>query len=133
MVIEERAIAAALDGRDDWQEAALPAIQFHVGLRARHHLLRWRVLFALGCHRRGDKRWRKHIAFTLHELARDDYGALLLNREPVLAERFWALCVCEGIALEQAMPALARLGHSTALLAHLDIALGKAPRRSRCD
>jgi len=118
----ERAIAAVLSGRRNWLDSLLvkQALDFHIHLRARHYLLRWRILFALDCHRRGDERWDRHVRFILHELARDDYATLLIHREPELAEWFWAMCAREDIALTQAVSALRALGKGTRLNTHLE-------------
>jgi DNA-binding SARP family transcriptional activator len=116
----ERAIAAHIGRQPGWLDVARPHIAFHMRLRARHYLLRWRVLFALTCHAGGDNLWRKHAAFVLQSLRTEGYSELFIRREPALAENFWALCVREGIALDAARMAFRALRRGAALRAMLN-------------
>ncbi len=124
----ERAAAALFANHTDWQAGIEPHLRFHMQIGAKHYLLRWRILFALGCvddghsptvyrpsstvlrppvHRRP---FHKHVIFALCVIRRYGYDRLLIQREPELAAHFWTLCLAENIQPETALAALKEIG-----------------------
>jgi DNA-binding SARP family transcriptional activator len=96
---------AAVESGEPFAVAAESLQLYH--FRARGDLLRLRVLLTVLCHAQGQRRWRRMARITLRELQQAYYEQLLTRRDAELGAQFWRVLLVEGLAVEQAISALA--------------------------
>lgn len=105
-----------------WLEGNLDRFSLHpetkrlIQWRARGELVRLRALLALCSRRMGDWRWQRHLHAALCALRRPGYERLLIQGDPDLGGRFWALALAEDVAAEQAEAALRQIGNPAIVL-----------------